>query len=115
MRLPPKSYFHLTEVAERWQASMADLACYALDGLLEISVMAIGTRVEVGWFEATDNGVHRFPEDEKVLHGPQPVISSDLWPVLRGGRSRDHAFQAREPERLLRPGSRRSSHPHHTG
>jgi hypothetical protein len=97
MRLPPKSYFHLTEVAERWQASMADLACYAFDGLLEISVMAIGTRVEVGWFEATDNGVHRFPEDEKVLHGPQPVIASDLWPVLRGGRTQITRFKPSSP------------------
>lgn len=34
MRLPLKSYVHLTEVTERWQASMADLACYALNGCL---------------------------------------------------------------------------------
>lgn len=93
IRLPPKSYFHLTEVAERWHASSADLACYALDGLLEICVMAIGTRVETGWFEANDNGVHRFPEDEKVLNGPQPVISSDLWPVFRGGRVQISRFK----------------------
>ena len=33
MGLPPKSYFHLTEIAERWNASIQDLACYTLDGL----------------------------------------------------------------------------------
>ena len=65
--------------------SIADLACYALDGLLEISVMTIGLRVEIGWFEVTDNDVCRIPEAEKVLNGPQPVVSSDLWPVFRGG------------------------------
>ena len=46
MGLPPKSYFHLTEIAERWNASIQDLACYTLDGLLEIAIMTIGTRVE---------------------------------------------------------------------
>lgn len=56
MGLPPKSYFHLTEIAERWNASIQDMACYSLDGLLEIAVMTIGTRVETGRFEVSDRG-----------------------------------------------------------
>ena len=97
MRLPPKSYFHLVEIAERWEASTADLACYALDGLLEIAVMAIGARVEVGWLEIGDTGVFRIPDDEKILHGPQPVISSDLWSVFRGGTCEIARFKPSGP------------------
>lgn len=93
MGLPPKSYFHLTEIAERWNASIPDLACYTLDGLLEVAVMAIGTRVETGRFEMSDRGVFRVPEGEKALHGPQPVVSSDLWPVFRTGAGRIARFK----------------------
>jgi hypothetical protein len=85
MALPPKSYFHLTEIAERWSVSIADLSCYALDGLLEISIMAIGLRVEVGAFEELAEGWSRVPAFEEVLYGPQPVVAADLWPVFRSG------------------------------
>lgn len=95
MGLPPKSYFHLTEIAERWSASIQDLACYTLDGLLEIAVMAIGTRVETGRFEVSDRGVFRVVEGDKVLHGPQPVVSSDLWPVFRTGAGLIARFKPR--------------------
>ena len=97
MRLPPKSYFHLTEIAKCWDASVEDLACYTLDGLLEISVMTIGARVVIGWLEIADNGVFRIPEDEKVLNGPQPVISSDLWSVFRGGSAEIVRFKPTGP------------------
>ncbi|WP_111417037.1 hypothetical protein [Rhodoplanes roseus] len=93
MGLPPKSYFHLTEIAERWSASIQDLACYTLDGLLEIAIMTIGTRVEIGRFEMGDRGVFRFPEGEKILHGPQAVVSSDLWPVFRTGAGKISRFK----------------------
>jgi hypothetical protein len=95
MGLPPKSYFHLTEIAERWSASIQDLACYTLDGLLEIAIMTIGTRVETGRFELSDRGVFRAAEGEKVLHGPQPIVSSDLWPVFRTGAGRIARFKPR--------------------
>lgn len=98
MGLPPKSYFHLTEIAERWSASIQDLACYTFDGLLEIAVMTIGTRVETGRFEVSDRGVFRVPEGEKVLHGPQPVVSSDLWPVFRTGAGRITRFKPRRAD-----------------
>lgn len=98
MGLPPKSYFHLTEVAECWSASIQDLACYTLDGLLEIAVMTIGTRVETGRFDMNDRGVFRVPEGEKVLNGPQPVVSSDLWPVFRAGAGRITRFKPHSAE-----------------
>jgi hypothetical protein len=98
MGLPPKSYFHLTEIAERWSASIQDLACYTLDGLLEVAVMTIGTRVETGRFNVNDRGVFRLPEGEKVLNGPQPVVSSDLWPVFRTGVGRIARFKPPETD-----------------
>lgn len=98
MGLPPKSYFHLTEIAERWNATIPDLACYTLDGLLEIAIMTVGTRVEIGRFEVSDRGVFRVPEGEKVLHGPQPVVSADLWPVFRTGTGRITRFKPRSAD-----------------
>jgi hypothetical protein len=101
MGLPPKSYFHLTEIAEQWNASIQDLACYNLDGLLEIAVMTIATRVEIGRFEVSDRGVFRVEEGEKVLHGPQPVVSSDLWPVFRTGAGRIARFKPRRADSYI--------------
>lgn len=101
MGLPPKSYFHLTEVAERWSVSIQDLACYTLDGLLEVAVMTIGTRVEIGRFDVNDRGVFRVPEGEKVLNGPQPVVSSDLWQVFRSGAGRITRFKPHGPDGYL--------------
>ena len=95
MGLPPKSYFHLTEIADRWNASIQDLACYTLDGLLEVAVMTIGVRVETGRFEVSRRGLFRVPEGEKILHGPHPVVSSDLWPVFRSGAGRITRFKPR--------------------
>lgn len=97
MALPPKSYFHLTEIAERWSVSMADLSCYALDGLLEISIMAIGLRVEVGAFEELAEGWSRVPAYDEVLYGPQPVVAADLWPVFRSGSGTIIKLKPRTP------------------
>jgi hypothetical protein len=97
MALPPKSYFHLSEIAERWSVRMEDLSCYALDGLLEISVMVVGVRVEVGTFEEAGNGWSRVPAFEEVLYGPQPVVAADLWPVFRNGAGVLEKLKPRTP------------------
>lgn len=93
MPLPPRSYFHLPELAKRWDASMSDIACYTIDGLLEVSVMTIGVVVETGSFEADDRGLLRLPDGETVLNGPQPVVASDLWPVFRHGSGQIARFK----------------------
>ena len=98
MGLPPKSYFHLTELAECWGAPMPDLACYTLDGLLQIAVMTVGVCVDTGVFASTDRGLVRIPQCEKVLHGPQAVVSSDLWPVFRTGSGRIARFKPQTPD-----------------
>jgi hypothetical protein len=93
MPLPPRSYFHLPELARRWDASMSDIACYTIDGLLEISVMTIGLVAETGTFEVDGQGLFRLPEGERVLNGPQPVVASDLWPVFRHGSGQIGRFK----------------------
>jgi hypothetical protein len=97
MGLPPKSYFHLTEIAEAWGTSIQDLACYTIDGLLEIAVMTIGVPVETGSFLSTDQGMVRIPAGDKVLQGPYPVISADLWTVFRTGAGRIRRFKPQTP------------------
>jgi hypothetical protein len=101
MALPPKSYFHLDEIARRWDASIPDLACYTLDGLLQISIMTVGLRVETGVFETGEHGLFRLPEGETVLYGPQPVVSSDLWPVFRTGGGRITRLKPSAPDRYM--------------
>jgi len=101
MGLPPKSYFHLDEIAKCWGASIPDLACYTLDGLLEIAVMTIGTRVETGRFEVSDRGMIRVLEAERILHGPQGVVSSDLWPIFRAGSGSIARFKPTAPDSFV--------------
>ncbi|MGJ5029100.1 hypothetical protein ACQR1I_19835 [Bradyrhizobium sp. HKCCYLS2038] len=101
MALPPKSYFHLDEIANCWGASIPDFACYTLDGLLEIAVMTIGTRVETGRFEAGDRGMVRILESERILHGPQLVVSSDLWPIFRVGSGAIARFKPNTPDGFI--------------
>lgn len=64
---------------------MSDIACYVIDGLLQVSIMAIGVVVETGTFEADDQGLMRLPEGETVLNGLHAVVASDLWSVFRHG------------------------------
>jgi hypothetical protein len=88
----------VTEIAECWGASIPDLACYTLDGLLQIAIMTIAIRVETGTFTSTDRGLVRIPHCETALHGPQPVISSDLWAVFRTGAGRIARFKPQTPD-----------------
>jgi len=94
MPLPERSYYHLGEVATHWGASMSDMACYVLDNILQVSIMAIAIPVETGTIEENDHGYFRLCESEEILHGPQPVFSGDLWPVFRHGIARIARFKA---------------------
>jgi hypothetical protein len=85
MALPPRTYFHLYDVAEAWGSSVPELASYVMDGSLNISVMVICKRVEIGSYEDDSGSWHRVPRDYAVLNGPQPVWAEDLWPVFQQG------------------------------
>ena len=109
MPLPPRSYFHLSELARRWDASMSDIACYVIDGLLEVSIMTIGVVVETGTFEVDDHGLLRLPEGETVLNGPQAIVASDLWPVLRHGSGQIARFKPATPHRYVELANRQGA------
>lgn len=90
MPLPSKSYHRLAELSALWCAPVDDLECYVLDGLLEVSVMAIGLPVEVGRLErdSEGGGWMRVDARPELLSGLQPVVAADLWPVFRHGLGR---------------------------
>lgn len=98
MPLPPKRYFPLAEIAERWNAPLADLTCYSIDGLLQLSIMTVGVRVEVGTYDRDGDRWFRISEGEEFLHGPQPVIAADLWTVFRHGSGTIERFQPRSAD-----------------
>lgn len=96
MPLPPKPYFFLPEVAERWGATVVDLATYAHEGLIELCVMALSVPVAVGGLEGDENGWDRVPVSEEVRNGPQPLIPADIWPVIQNRVGTITRFKHRE-------------------
>src|SRR5690554_6936641 len=82
MPLPPKSYYLLEEVAERWGCTINDLVQYAVEEQLEVSMLTFARRVELCRMEADDTGPERV---QGVLNGPQPLIGADLWPAVANG------------------------------
>lgn len=101
MPLPPKSYFSLEEAASRWGVSVRDVSCYALDGLLEVSVMVFGVVVEVGTIEEHSHGSFRLSEGTELRAGPQPLMREDLWPILRNGQATIGRFKSASPDRYV--------------
>ena len=83
MALPARRYFTLSEIADRWGTTVTDLGTYAVEGLLQLCVMALAKRVSIAVaVEAHDAGP---PEElrEEVLNGPQPILAVDVWPIVQ--------------------------------
>lgn len=102
MPMPRKSYFHLREIEKRWSVSTSDIACYVLDGLLEIAVWTMATKAEAGQLLCSDGAWHYEAMDYPVLNGPQAVISADLWPVFRTGTGRIEQLKPLQPDTYRR-------------
>jgi hypothetical protein len=84
MPLPQKSYFFVPEVAERWSATVGDIASFAHEGLIRLYAMAINLHVNTGYYEHIDEGDFRFiPTGGEILNGPQPIRAEDVWPILQ--------------------------------
>jgi hypothetical protein len=82
MPLPPRRYFFLPDVARRWGTTALDLATYAHEGLLELCVMTAATQVRFGWIDGEPEDCGHVPGGTRVLSGPQPLRSADLWPII---------------------------------
>jgi hypothetical protein len=84
MPLPQKSYFFVPEVAERWGATVSDIATYAHEGLIQLCAMAVNLHVQTGYYEHIEEDDYTYiPTGQDVLNGPQPVRADDVWRILQ--------------------------------
>ena len=96
MPLPQKRWFRVAEVAERWHVTPGDIEDYALDELLELSVLVDRLPAEEGTMEPHDQaGYLPVLQDLPLLNGPQPLLRSSLLAAFRTGQAEVHAFRSR--------------------
>ncbi|WP_085440395.1 hypothetical protein [Magnetofaba australis] len=83
MPLPPKQFFTLAEVAERWGCSEQDVLAYAMDGQVMVSVWVLHAHVEVSESVVLgDGGKTFYPFIEQYRTGLLPLDIKDvglLW------------------------------------
>jgi hypothetical protein len=99
MPLPPKSYYGIEEIAEMWGTTSDDILIYAMDGLIELSVMLVGRQIATGEIvdgEKKEREVRRF-------NRPLPVYAEDLWPIMKGAGSTIGRFKTSEPNTYAEP------------
>lgn len=95
MSLPPKEYFGLEEVEERWGMPRRDLVYYAENGHIKISARVVGVLLETGIFEAEPDGRwFKIPETRELFSGLLALCDRDLAAVLRHGATRVERFGA---------------------
>jgi hypothetical protein len=80
LSLPPKDHFSLGELAERWQAPMADIQYYALHGLLEVEAWLCIPGVRIKHIEQTSNNASAYLAD---FEGYVVVSVKELRKVFR--------------------------------
>ena len=103
MPFPLKRYFTLKELTERWGVPMSEIADYARNSELEVSVMTVALSAELGRIEAGPDGTMlEVREQDTVLFGPQPVLAPDLWSVFGRSVHRIAHFKPRTPEVYLK-------------
>ena len=103
MPFPLKRYFTLKELTERWGVPMSEIADYARNSELEVSVMTVALSAELGRIEAGPDGTMlEVREQDTVLFGPQPVLAPDLWSVFGRSVHRIARFKPRTPESYLK-------------
>jgi hypothetical protein len=86
MPLPPKRWFRIAEIAERWALPVSDIEDYALDEMLALSVFVVDLPTRVGrWVTGSE---------VPILNGPQPLLRSTLVEVFRDGRCEVRAFHS---------------------
>ena len=97
MPLPPRNYFFLPEVAERWGITTIELATYAHDGLLELCAMAVSRMAATGVIEGSPEDWSPVQTDRQLLNGPQPLLTADLWPIIENRVGTIARFKSRVP------------------
>lgn len=97
MPLPPKEYFALDEVRERWNMPGRDLVYYAENGIIEVAAKVVGVVLETGLLEVESRERwSKIPEDQLLFSGVAPLRERDLLTVFRQGTAQIYGFRAGE-------------------
>lgn len=92
----------LPDIAARWNVTMADFGCLAVDEVLTFSTVVRGVRVDTGYDEQTAEGeIFRVPCGPRYLRGVQQLYGVDIWRVFRGERVSIFRFKSQEPHSHL--------------
>lgn len=99
MPLPPKSHYGIAETAKKWRTSTDNILVYAMDGLIELSVMLVGRPIALG--EIVNGEKHE--REVKRFNTPLPVYAEDLWNIFKGSGSTIGRFKTSEPNTYAEP------------
>ncbi len=95
MPLPPKEYFTLEEIEERWRMRRRDLVYYAENGLLELSARVVEVVLERGAIEEGPDGRWcRVPDGAGPYTGLLALRERDLMEVFRNQGFHVRSFRA---------------------
>ena len=100
IQLPIKSYFHLDEVALRWNVSVRDLIDFGIDGHLELSTLVGSIDVEMVHVDQSD--WHQEELERHCVFGLQTICSRDLVDLLNVGFSKVTRFKGPTPDHTMR-------------
>jgi hypothetical protein len=88
----------LPEIAARWNVTMAEFGCLAVDEVLTFSTVVRGVRVVTSYDEQTAEGeIFQIPGGIRHLRGVQQLYGVDIWRAFRGERVRIFRFKPQEP------------------
>jgi hypothetical protein len=98
MVLPRRQTFMLPEIAARWNVTMAEFGCLAVDEVLTFSTVVRSVRVVTSYDEQTAEGeIFQIPGGIRHLRGVQQLYGVDIWRAFRGERVRIFRFKPQEP------------------
>ena len=100
IQLPLKTYFHLDEIALRWQVSVRDLIDFSIDGQLELSTLVGSVDVEMVHVDQVD--WDREQLERQCVFGLQPIYSRDLVDLVNVGVARVTRFKGPTRDHTMR-------------
>ena len=102
--LPRKPFYGLAELCEHWSLSEADVAAYALEREITLSVAVGGIRVETSDTEEDADGQpFSIPTGTRWIVGTMDISSVDAWSVLLNGSKAICRFYGQDGEMLDLP------------
>ncbi|ABK45267.1 hypothetical protein Mmc1_2923 [Magnetococcus marinus MC-1] len=88
MALPPKQYYTIKEVVERWDCSENDLLSYGMEGILELSFWVPYCHVDIMDSEEGANGERfSYPIETRFVSGLLPLLPRDIGIIWSYGEA----------------------------